>query len=58
MKRLYKIVILFFAIFLIGIIFTIKSINNSFPSDDKIETIAYTPKILKLTTRIIVINNI
>lgn len=58
MKRLYKIIILFIFIFLIGIYFTIKSINNSFSAEDNIETVTYTPKILKLVSQISVINNI
>lgn len=58
MKRLFKIIILFFLIFLVGIYFTIKSINNSFPTDNNIETIAYTPKILKLAAQVRVINNL
>ena len=58
MKRLYKITILFIFIFLIGIYFTIKSINNSFPAEDNIETVTYTPKILKLVGQVSVINNI
>jgi len=52
MKRLYKIIILFLFIFLIGIYFTIKSINNSFSVDDNIETVTYTPKILKLAGQV------
>ena len=58
MKRLYKIIILFLFIFLIGIYFTIKSINNSFPTDDTIHSVTYTPKILKLAGQVSVINNI
>ena len=58
MKRLYKIIILFIFIFLVGIYFTIKSINNSFSSEDNIETVTYTPKILKLVGKVSVINNI
>ena len=52
MKRLYKIIILFLSIFLIGIYFTIKSINNSFSSEDYIETVTSNPTILKLSIRI------
>lgn len=58
MKRLYKIIILFIFIFLIGIYFTIKSINNSFPEEDNIESITYTSKILKLAGQVSVINKI
>jgi len=58
MKRLYKIIILFIFIFLIGIYFTIKSINNSFATEDNIETVTYSPKILKLVGQVSVINNI
>lgn len=56
MKRLYKIIILFLIIFFIGIYFTIKSINNYFPSEDTVETIAFSPKILKQTTQVLIIN--
>ena len=52
MKRLYKIIIFFLFIFLIGIYFTIKSINNSFRADDNIEIVTYTPKILKLAGQV------
>lgn len=47
MKRLYKIIILFIVIFVIGIYFTVQSINNSFPSEDNTETIAFSPDMLK-----------
>lgn len=56
MKRLYKIIILFLVIFFIGIYFTIKSINNYFPSEDSIETVAFYPKILKQATQVSFIN--
>lgn len=52
MKRLYKIIIFFFLIFLIGIYFTVKSINNSFTSEDHIETVSTSPTILKLSIKI------
>ncbi len=52
MKRLYKIIILFFFIFFIGIYFTIKSINNSFSSEDNIETVTATPNLLKLSLKV------
>lgn len=52
MKRLYKISIFFFLIFLIGIYFTVKSINNSFTSEDRIETVSTSPTILKLSIKI------
>jgi hypothetical protein len=49
MKRLYKIIIFFIFIFGIGIYFTIKSINNTFLSDDTVETVTISPSILKLS---------
>jgi hypothetical protein len=52
MKRLYKIIFLFLFIFFIGIYFTIKSINNSFVSEDSIETVTTTPAVLKLSIKI------
>ena len=52
MKRLYKIIILFFFIFLAGIYFTVKSINNSFTSEETIETVTSSPKVLKLSIKI------
>jgi len=52
MKRLYKIIIFFFLIFFIGIYFTVKSINNSFTSEDHIETVSTSPTILKLSIKI------
>lgn len=39
MKRLYKIIILFVIIFLVGIYYSFKSIDTAFSSDDKTETI-------------------
>ena len=56
MKRLYKIIILFLIIFFIGIYFTIRSINNYFPSESTIETVAFSPKVLKQATQVLVIN--
>lgn len=52
MKRLYKIIILFSAIFLVGIFFTVRSINNSFPSEDKVEVVKITPSIFKLSIQL------
>jgi len=52
MKRLYKIIFLFFIIFFIGIYFTVKSINNSFTSEENIETVTSSPKVLKLSIKI------
>jgi len=52
MKRLYKIIFLFLVIFSVGIYFTIKSINNSFSSEDNIETVKTIPKVLKLSIKI------
>lgn len=52
MKRLYKIILLFLIIFLIGIYFTVKSINNSFSSEDSIESVSISPSVLKLTTKL------
>jgi uncharacterized protein YneF (UPF0154 family) len=46
MKRLYKIIIFFIAIFFIGIYISIKSINTFFSEEDSIETVSSTPKIL------------
>jgi hypothetical protein len=40
MKRLYKIIIFFLVIFLLGIYISVKSINTSFSSEDNtIETV-------------------
>ncbi len=52
MKRLYKIIILFLIIFFIGIYFSIKSINSSFPSEDTVEAVTFSPKILKQATQV------
>ena len=52
MKRLYKIIILFLIIFFVGILFTVKSINNSFSSDDTIETVTLNSNLLKLSIKI------
>jgi len=49
MKRLYKIIFFFLLIFFIGIYFTVRSINNSFSSEDRIETVSTTPTILKVS---------
>ena len=52
MKRLYKIILLFLFIFLAGIYFTVKSIDNSFTSEDTIETVTTTPSLLKLSLKV------
>ena len=52
MKRLYKITILFLLIFFIGIFFTIKSINNSFTTEDKVETVSLPSTIHKLSVKV------
>jgi len=52
MKRLYKIIFLFFIIFFIGIYFSVKSINNSFSSEETIETVSINPSLLKLSIKI------
>jgi len=52
MKRLYKIIILFVVIFLVGIFLTIKSINNSFSSEDTVETVSMAPSVLKLSIKL------
>jgi len=49
MKRLYKIIIFFLIIFGIGIYFTVKGINNSFLSEDTVETVTVSPSILKVS---------
>lgn len=51
MKRLYKIIILFFIIFFIGIYLTVKSINNSFVSEDTVEVTDHTPNLFKLSIK-------
>ena len=56
MKRLYKITILFFIIFLIGIYISIKSINNYFTSEDEIETISVIPNTTNNASQVLVIN--
>jgi len=52
MKRLYKIIFLFFIIFFIGIYFSVKSINNPFSSEETIETVSINPSLLKLSIKI------
>jgi hypothetical protein len=52
MKRLYKIIILFFIIFGIGIYFTIRSINSTFSSEEKVETVSATPTLINLVTKL------
>ncbi len=52
MKRLYKIIFLFLIIFLAGIYFSVKSINNSFSSEDTIETVTLNSNLLKLSIKI------
>jgi len=48
MRRLYKIIIFFFLIFIIGIYFTIKSINQTFSEDEKTEIVSMNPSFLIL----------
>ncbi|MDT0553629.1 hypothetical protein [Urechidicola vernalis] len=43
MKRLYKIIILFFLIFLVGIYFTVRSINTTLSTEEKTEIISVAP---------------
>ncbi len=43
MKRLYKIIILFILIFLVGVYITVHTINNTFSSDATSEVIYVTP---------------
>jgi hypothetical protein len=43
MKRLYKIIILFAVIFLIGMYFSVKSINEAFIDDTETEVISTEP---------------
>jgi len=53
MKRLYKIIILFIVIFLVGIFMTVKTINNTFSSEEnKVETVSLSSNILKLSIKI------
>ena len=52
MKRLYKIIFLFLIIFLAGIYFSVKSINNSFSSEDTIETVTLNSNLLKLSNEL------
>lgn len=52
MKRLYKIIFLFVIIFIVGIFLTVKTINNSFSSEDTIETVSLPSNVLKLTIKI------
>jgi hypothetical protein len=52
MKRLFKITFLFLGIFFIGIYFTVKSINNSFSSEESIETVTINPPLLTLSIQI------
>jgi uncharacterized protein YneF (UPF0154 family) len=52
MKRFYIIIILFLLIFFIGIFFTVKSIDNSFASEDSIEIITIPSKVLQLSTKL------
>lgn len=49
MKRLYKIIIVFVIILGLGIYFTMKSINNSFASEDNTEVVTV-PKLYKQTS--------
>ncbi len=43
MKRLYKIIIFFILIFLVGIYITVRNINTTFSSDATSEVIYVTP---------------
>jgi uncharacterized protein YneF (UPF0154 family) len=52
MKRFYIIIILFLLIFFIGIFFTVKSIDNSFASEDGIETVTLPNNVLKLSIKL------
>ena len=56
MKRLYKITVLFFIIFLIGIYVSVKSINSYFSSEESIETISITPNTINKASQVLVIN--
>ena len=51
MKRLYKIIILFFLIFLIGIYISIKSIDHSFSINSN-ETVVTSYSILKQVSQV------
>ncbi len=52
MKRLYKLIFLFFIIFFIGIFLTVRSINNSFSSSDEIETVSSQTQLINLSIKI------
>ena len=52
MKRLYKIIIFFMLIFLVGILLTIESINTTFSSEDPIETVSLPSTALKLSIKL------
>ncbi|WP_176461211.1 hypothetical protein [Lutibacter agarilyticus] len=52
MKRLYKIIVLFVIIFIVGIFLSIKTINSSFSSEDHIETVSLPSTALKLSIQL------
>ena len=52
MKRLYKIIVFFFIIFIVGIFLSIKTINNSFASEDTIETVSLPSTALKFSMKL------
>lgn len=52
MKRLYKIIVLFVIIFIVGIFLTIKTIDNSFTSEDSIETVSIPSTVSKLSIKL------
>lgn len=53
MKRLYKIIIFFAVIFLIGMYFSVKSINDAFSDNTKIEFISIKPTSSKNLIRVL-----
>ncbi|MBE0423817.1 MAG: hypothetical protein IBX66_07745 [Lutibacter sp.] len=52
MKRLYKISFFFLMLLLLGIYFSIKSINAYFSSKETIEVVSLSPNIIKMTVKI------
>ncbi|MCF6172555.1 MAG: hypothetical protein L3J44_02035 [Campylobacteraceae bacterium] len=57
MRRLYKIIILFILIFLVGIYFAIKSINDNFSDEVNTEVISINPTFLIYATLLNTINS-
>jgi len=56
MRRLYKIIILFILIFLVGIYFAVKSINDNISDEVNTEVVSMNPSFLNLKVTTFILN--